>query len=168
MVGEFLDLVHRVRGEDDADAVGAQPAHELADSEAGGGVEAGRRLVQEREPGAADERRRERDPHPLPPGQPAQGGAQAVGQAPGRDQRRERERLGVQPRDVGEKPACSRGGGQAPVLQHHPDVRAQLGPVRTLARVETQHPDVAGVRAPQPSQISTAVVLPAPFGPRRR
>ena len=53
---------------------------------------------------------------------------------------------------------------QLRVLQLDADLLAQRAPV--LDRVETEHPDRPAVGRRRPSTHSTAVVLPAPFGPR--
>ena len=64
-VGQALGLAHVVRGEEDRPAPGAQAGDELPRRAAGGGVEPGRRLVEEQQLGIADQGEREVEAAPL-------------------------------------------------------------------------------------------------------
>ncbi len=75
LVGELLGLVHRVRGQDDGDTGGAQVADQRPHLPADVRVEPGRRLVEEDQLGASDDRAGEVDQLLLPAGEPAVRGA---------------------------------------------------------------------------------------------
>ena len=164
VVGELLGLVHVVRGEDDRDAVGAQVADEVPGGAAGLRVEAGGRLVQEDQLGAADHGHREREALLLAAGEPAVGRAAAAAEAEALDERVHVQRVGVQ---LGHVPEHLVGAGarvDAAGLEHHADPGAQLArPGVTGSRPRTRTVPESGLR--YPSQVSTVVVLPAPFGP---
>ena len=102
VVGELLGLVHEVGGEDDRDAVRAQVPDELPGGPAGLRVEAGGRLVQEDQLGAADDGHRQGEPLLLAAGEPPVGRTAAAAEA--------RAARSARPRPAGGRAAWRCGG----------------------------------------------------------
>ena len=68
-VAEPFGLFHEVGDQDDRHAAGPHPLDQPPGIPAGLGVQAGGHLVQDGEPGPADQRQHDRQPMPLPAGQ---------------------------------------------------------------------------------------------------
>ena len=124
----------------------AQPADQVPGGVPGLGIEAGRRLIEEHQLGAADHRGGERQPLLLAARQPPERGAGAAGEAEPLDQQPGGDRVGV---EAGHYPQVLPGPGSgrdAAGLEHHADLRPQL--LAVPDRVEAQHPHDAFVRPP--------------------
>ena len=165
-VGELLGLVHVVRREEDGLAERAQPVDHVPGGAARRRVEARRRLVEEDQLRVADQRERDVEPPPLP----------------ARELRRERVGLLVEPDerdrlvDVARLEVVAgvelRGtrARSAPARRSTPAARRRRGCARRRRRAPGSTPSTLtspAVRVRKPSRISTVVVLPAPFGPRK-
>ena len=144
----------------------AQAGDHLPGGAARRGVEAGRGLVEEDELGVADQRERHIEPAPLAAGQP---GAERVGLArsgrPGRWSRRCRGARGSSRRTApGTRARSGRARARTPAARRRP------GPATPPPAAAGSAPSTRTsppVRWRKPSRISTVVVLPAPFGPRK-
>ena len=146
VVGQALDVAQLVGREQDRRSGVAEGTDALPRRLLGGRVHAGRRLVQHQQLRPAEQGEREPEALPLATRQPAIAGR---GRRAEVDQLEQAVRvLGVlvEPGIQAERLAGRRAGIDAALLEHQPDPGPQP---RTVARrVQAEHPDRAGVRAP--------------------
>src|SRR4051794_4844501 len=145
-VGELLGLVEVVRGQHDRLAQRAQRADRLPRAAPGGGVEAGRRLVEEDQLGVADERQREVEPAQLPAGELARLGVLLALQPDERDDLVRIAGVRVEPGEVGERLAHANELVDPGLLEHDPHPLAHRP--RPLAGIEAEDADVAARPVP--------------------
>ena len=170
-VGELVGLLEVLRGEEDRHAVGEQLADDLPQVAATARVEAGGRLVEEDQPGPADQRHREVEPalHAAGVGRRLAG------------RRRRPGRSGRAARRPGRRPRACAGGRGRPSAAGS---RARSA-ARRWRRTGRSHRSIAvrrrargGRRSRRPvaspasavvrvDRMRTMVVLPAPLGPEQ-
>src|ERR1044072_7572437 len=141
-IGEALRLVHVVGGEKDRLAEITQAGDRLPGLTPGGGVEAGRRLLEEEQLGGADPRHADVEAAPLAAGEPAGALVGLALEADQLDRLLDRPRLRVVAGVEGEGLAHRQVGVRSAVLEDDADPLAPGtgGPLLVLA----QHGDLTG------------------------
>ena len=147
-VGELLRLVHVVGGEQDRGAQGGQLPDDLPGAAPCGRVEAGRRLVEEQDPGVPDDAEGEIQPPLLPAGQRLDLALLLAGEADEPDHLADIARIGVVARVAGDRLAHGQVRFYRELLQHQADLLAQLPPGALVTRIEAGHHDLALVCLP--------------------
>ena len=146
--GEFLRLVHVVRGEQDRGAKAGKLPDDLPGTAPRARVEPGRRLVEEQDPGVPDDAEGEVQPPLLPAGQRLDLALLLAGQPDEPDHLTDVARIGVVARVAGDRLAHGQVRLHRQLLEHQPDLLAQLPPGAPVARIEPGHHDLALVRLP--------------------
>ena len=165
-IGEVLRLVHVVRRQKDGLTEGGEVPHDLPRLPSGGRVEAGRRFVEEEQVRVAGEGDGDVEAALLAARELQDPGVALLAQADETDDLADRAGVwvvaGVHPDRLGDGEVAVDAGR----LEHDTDPGLQLLAlaVRGRGRGPATRPPS---RCRYPSRISTVVVLPAPFGPRR-
>ena len=171
-VAELLGLVHVVRREDERHALLLQPVEPVPERVAGLGIEAGRRLVEEQELGARDERAGDRQP-PLHPARErvdlrvaAVGELDEVeqlGRPPGDDVAREAEEAAVDLEVLPDEELEI----EVVLLRHDPEPLPDRRPVGLrVATEDAQRPAVTRARRCRSSASSSSCPLRSGRGSR--
>src|SRR6202453_2285956 len=147
-VGELLGLVHVVGGEQDRRAQAGKPPYDLPGTAPRVRVEAGRRLVEEKDPGVPDDAEGEIQSPLLPAGQRLDLALFLAGEADEPDHLADIARIGVVARVAGDRLAHGQVRLHRELLEHQADLLAQLPPGAPVARIEAGDDDLALVRLP--------------------
>src|SRR5215471_5199577 len=164
-VGQVFRLVQVVGGEEDGLAKLPEPGDDVPGGAAGGRVESSGRLVQEDELWVSDEGEREVEPAPLAAGEPGAERARLSGETGQGDGLVDIPRRAIEPGYMARHSRTDRPGSGSDSCKTRPTRSRQAPPAvaGSCPRTET----CPAVRCWKPSRISTVVVLPAPFGPRK-
>ena len=164
-VGELLGLVHVVGGQQDGLAEVAEALDHLPGGAAGGGVEAGGRLVEEEQLGVADERDRDVEPPLLAAGQAPGALIGLLGESDELDRLVDRSRGPVVAGVHLERLAHGQQRLHPAFLEDEADPPAPIASRRR--RIGAEDLDLAAVAVEVALQdLEIAVVFPAPLGPR--
>src|SRR3984957_17198899 len=127
-VGELLRLVHVVGGEQDRGTQAGKPPDDLPGAAPRARVEAGCRLVEEKDPGVPDDAEGEIQPPLLPAGQRLDFALLLACEADERDHLADIARIRVVARVAGDRLAHGQVRLHRELLEHQPDLLAQLPP----------------------------------------
>ena len=162
LIGQRLGLLHQVRGEQHADAIGAQAGDDVPDQPAGLRVHPGGGLVEEHHLRSPDQRAGQRKPLLLATGQPFVGHPGHTGEAEHVEQPSDVQRSRGADRDQPEHFRGPHSRVSAAALRHNPHPGAQRGAVGD--RVQPQHADHPGIRAQESLTYLDSGGLASPVG----
>jgi hypothetical protein len=165
-VRETLGLVHVVGREHDRRTTGPQGADQAPHRSAGGGIEAGRGLVEEQQLGVADQRQRDVEPPALAARQLLAAPRPELGQLELRQRLVQAARRRVVPGIQRQALADSQLGLGEAVLQHDPDPLPP-GTVAVLG-IDAEHLDLAARARTEALEHLQRRRLPGPVGAQQR